>query len=142
MQLKTGQMMDHFDEYDHFIICVTSNLRADGTAIMVSSVTAPLSEKHPTMAKAIGGFIQAHCGSCGTYSFRCEAKVGLFQHGFVPKDSPHLELVSKAAKQFKELAEANPEKSYALESPARKEHFWLVEGILRTLPDNVHVWLP
>lgn len=142
MRLMTGRMMDQFDEVGHFIVCVASNLRRDGSATMINGAAADLVAKFPSVPAAIGSFIQAKCGSCGKYLLRCETKVGIFQHAYHNNDAPNLELVSASAKVLKALAEANPDKSYALESPANSKDYWLVEGILRSLPENVTVWLP
>ena len=142
MLKMTGPMMDQFDEVDHFIVCVASSLRSDGSVTMLNGVAGALASKFPELPKAIGSFIQAKCGSCGTFGLRLASKVGVFQHSFLNKDAPNLELVSRSVKELKAHAEANPDKKYALESPHGSQPYWLVEGILKQLPDNVTVWLP
>lgn len=142
MKLMKGDMMSVFDEVDHFIVCVASSLRSDGSATMLNGVAGQLAAKHPGLPAAIGTFIKGECGSCGCFWLRCESKIGVFQSGIMNKDGPNLMCISGAAKRLKEIAEANPEKIYALETPQGKEQWWLIEGIMNTLPENVQVWTP
>ena len=142
MLLKTGQMMDQFNEVDHFIVCVASSLRSDGSATMVNGVAGELAKLHPTLPAGIGAFIKNGVGSCGCYWLRCESKIGVFQNSIMNREGANLMCISTATKRLKELAEANPDKSYALEAPNGNQPYWLVKDILSTLPDNVTVWLP
>lgn len=142
MLLKTGRMMDQFDEVDHFIVCVASSLRSDGSATMLNGVAGELAKAIPQLPAAIGAFIKDGVGSCGCFWLRCETKIGVFQSGIMNKDGPNLACISGAVKRLKELAEANPNKTYALECPNGNEPYWLVKPLVETLPDNVTVWIP
>ena len=142
MQLKTGRMMDIFNEVDHFIVCVASSLRSDDSATMLNGVAGELAKNIPQLPAAIGAFIKNSVGSCGCFWLRCESKVGVFQSGIMNKDGPNLMCISSAVIRLKELAEANPEKTYALEAPNGNEPYWLIKDIMAALPENVQVWIP
>jgi len=138
-----GNMMDHFANCDHFVICGGSNLRlATGELVMMRGLDYEISVKFPAAAKAFGKLIKEQVGDCGLYYLMCNNKVGLFQTHILPKYGIDLGIISKATQKLAELAKANPNKSYYLEAMWHKEPRFTCEGFIRLLPENVTIWVP
>lgn len=135
-----GDMMSVFNEVDHFIVLCPSHVRSDGTAHMLNGVAGELSALHPTLPAVIGKWLKDEGHDCNAYGLRCSSKVGLFQHVVIPRNGTNLGTVSMACRMLKELASANPDKSYALEAPGHSEPWFLVKDLILTLPENVQVW--
>lgn len=142
MKIVKTPMINDLNSVDHFIICACSELTRSTKALrMPTGVGKQLIGLHPSVATHIGSFIAGNDYDCGVYNFRCEGKVGLFQNRITSNGTINLGLVSRAAILLKEHAEANPDKVYALECPNGDDPLFLVQGIIDTLPDNVHVYL-
>lgn len=141
--IKYGNMMDVFDQVDHFIICVGSKLRGEtGELIMLNGLAGVLGLKYPTLSSKMGAWIKETCGDRGEFYLRCSGKVGILQHMISARNGINLGLISGGLKQLTELAQANPEKVYALEWPGYEEPEWLLKGMLADLPANIHIWKP
>lgn len=141
--IKRGDMMSVFDEVDHFIICVSSKLKAEtGELIMLNGLSGVLGLKYPTLGSKMGAWIAGECGDGGTFHLRVAGKVGILQHMRSPRNGVDLGLISGALSNLSVLAQANPNKVYALEWPGYTEPEWLLEGMIRQLPLNIHVWKP
>lgn len=141
MKLMTGDMQTVFDQVDHYIVCTSSNLKnKSNELIMLNGLGGELAKKYPNMPLAIGTWIKENHGDCGVYGLRCASKVGVFQNKILERHGNNLGTISFSAKMLKALAEANPNKVYALEAPNSGDPWFMVEGILQTLPDNVQVW--
>ena len=143
MKLMVGNMMDVFPSVDHFLVCVGTNLkRTTGELIMPDGMYKQLADQHPELPKTIGAWVREQDLDGGIFGLKCTSKVGLFQNTIVLADRPALGVISMSAKMLKAMAELRPEKTFALEAPNAKEPWFLVEGIMQTLPDNVQVWRP
>lgn len=141
--IKRGDMMDVFDEVDHFIICVGSKLRAEsGELIMLNGLAGVLGLKYPTLSGKMGAWIKETCGDGGEFYLRCSGKVGILQHMISLRNGINLGLISGALLRLTTLAEANPDKSFALEWPGYTEPEWLLKGLIERLPSNIQVWKP
>lgn len=141
--IKYGDMMEVFDQVDHFIICVGSKLRGEtGELIMLNGLAGVLGLKYPTLSSKMGAWIKETCGDGGEFYLRCSGKVGILQHMITPRNGINLGLISRALKDLTELALANPEKVYALEWPGYTEPEWLLGRMIPQLPENIHVWKP
>lgn len=139
--LKTGNMMDVLSEVDYFVVCVSSNLRrADDSLVMLNGIGGQLVAKFPGIDKKIGNWIKENHGDAGIFWFRGDSKVCLFQNMVLVRQGYSLALISKAAAKLKEMALANPGKTFALEHPRGDDPAWLMKDILASLPDNVTVW--
>lgn len=142
-EVKRGDMMQVFDQVDHFIICVSSKLRGEtGELIMLNGLAGVLGLKYPTLASKMGAWIKETCGDSGEFYLRCSGKVGILQHMHSPRNGVNLGLISGGLKRLTELAQANPEKSYALEWPGYQEPEWLLKHSIAQLPLNIQVWKP
>lgn len=142
-EIKYGDMMQVFDQVDHFIICVGSKLRGEtGELIMLNGLAGVLGLKYPTLSSKMGAWIKETCGDNGEFYLRCSGKVGILQHMISARNGVNLGLVSRALKELTALALANPEKVYALEWPGYTEPVWLMRGLIEPLPENIHVWKP
>ena len=142
-EIKYGDMMEVFDQVDHFIICVGSKLRSEtGELIMLNGLAGVLGLKYPTLSSKMGAWIKETCGDGGEFYLRCSGKVGILQHMITPRNGINLGLISRALKELTELALANPEKVYALEWPGYTEPEWLLGRMIPQLPENIHVWKP
>lgn len=142
-EIKYGDMMQVFDQVDHFIICVGSKLRNEtGELIMLNGLAGVLGLKYPTLSSKMGAWIKETCGDGGEFYLRCTGKVGILQHMISARNGINLGLISRALKDLTELALANPEKVYALEWPGYTEPEWLLGRMLPQLPENIHVWKP
>lgn len=142
MKLFTGDMMSVLHEVDHFLICTDSNVK-NGQLCMTNGIAAKIAELQPGIKQAIGKWItDNHGDNCPVYGLRCEGKVGLFQSMLLLRHGPNLGVVSISAHALKALAEANPNKVYALEAPNGIHPWFMVEGVMKMLPENVHVWRP
>ena len=121
------------------IICMNSAVRSDGERIMLNGAAGRLAAKMPLVPKQLG---KAMTDKGEFWHIICppSAKIGVFQNEHLPKNGPDLKLISHAAKLLREVAQANPDKVYALEHPGGKEPDFLFESIYRILPDNVQVW--
>lgn len=135
-----GDMMSVFDDVDHFIILCAGAVRSDGTATLLDGAAGQLAKLHPTMPAIIGKWLSEQDEHLATYGLRCTTKVGLFQHVVLHRHGTNLGCVSMGVKRLKELAEANPDKTYALDSPGQGEPWFLVSELLLQLPDNVQLW--
>lgn len=135
-----GDMMSVFDRVDHFIVLCAGNVRSDGTATMLDGAAGQVAALHPSVPAAVGKWLKDQGEWCSAYGLRCETKLGLFQHVILHRHGTNLGCVSMACKKLKELAEANPDKTYALDSPGQGEPWFLVSSLLLTLPGNVQVW--
>lgn len=143
MKLMVGNMMDVFNTVDHFLVCVGSNVKAStGQLTMLDGLSGVIAKEHPNLPNIIGTWVKEQGCDGGIFGLKCTSKLGLFQHTIVLRDRPALGVISMSAKMLKELAEANPDKTYALEAPNHNEPWFLVEGIMNTLPDNAQVWKP
>lgn len=142
MKLMQGDMMTVFDQVDHFIVCVGSGLRSDGSITMHDGVAGALTKLHPAIPMAVGEWIKANHGDAGIFWLRVAGKVGVFQNSILLRNGVNLGLISAATKLLKELAEANPTKTYALEAPNGKDPYWMIKDMMATLPENVQVWQP
>lgn len=141
MKLMTGNMFDHFHRVDHFIVATHSKLDANGHLSMSTGQAAKLAESYPDLPEVCGRWLSANVKSGGVFYFHLAGKVGLFQNMTTPNLGTSLGLISGAAKALKQHAEANPDKVYALEAPNGKDPLFLIEGLMRQLPDNVEVWV-
>lgn len=143
MKLMTGDMMSVFGQVDHFLICVGSNVKAaTGELTMLDGLAGVLAKQHPGLPAQIGAWVKEQGCDGGIFGLKCTSKLGLFQHTIVLRDRPALGVISMSAKMLKAVAELNPDKTYALEAPNYNDPWFLVEGIMQTLPDNVQVWKP
>jgi hypothetical protein len=109
---------------------------------MLNGLAGQLAIKYPGVTTAVGRWIHENGHDCGIYGLRCNSKLGVFQHMIANKDGCNLGVISMATKALKALAEANPDKTYALEAPNYQHPWFLIDGIMETLPDNVQVWEP
>lgn len=142
MKLMYGDMMSVLEKVDHFLICTDSNVK-NGQLYMPNGVAAKIAALDPSIKFAVGKWItENHGDNCPVYGIRVVGKVGLFQSMLLLREGPNMAVVSFSAGQLKALAEANPDKTYALEAPNYIHGWWLVEGMLKDLPENVQVWLP
>jgi hypothetical protein len=135
-----GDMMSVFESVDHFIVLCASHVRSDGTATMLDHAAGQLAELHPSIPAAVGKWLKEDGHDCNSYGLRCNTKVGLFQHVVIPRHGTNLGCVSQGARMLKELAEANPDKTYALDAPGKGEPWFLVKELLMQLPENVQLW--
>ena len=142
-EIKDGNMMEVFDQVDHFIICVGSKLRSEtGELIMLNGLAGVLGLKYPTLSSKMGAWIKETCGDGGEFYLRCTGKVGILQHMISARNGVNLGLISRALKDLTVLALANPEKVYALEWPGYTEPEWILGRMTFDLPENIHVWKP
>lgn len=142
-EIIRGDMMDVFDKVDHFIICVGSKLKADtGELIMLNGLAGVLGLKYPTLSSKMGAWIKETCGDCGMFYLRCSGKVGILQHMITPRNGINLGAISGGLLRLTSLAEANPDKTYALEWPGYGQPDWMVADMVKRLPDNIQVWKP
>lgn len=143
MKLMVGNMMDVFPSVDHFIVCVGSNVKGKtGELLMPDGLYKAMCETHPQLPAQVGAWIREQDCDGGIFGLKCTSKLGLFQSTIVLADRPALGVISLSAKMLKAMAELRPEKTFALEAPNANEPWFLVEGIMQTLPDNVQVWRP
>ena len=141
--IKRGDMMDVFDQVDHFIICVGSKLKAEsGELIMLNGLAGVLGLKYPTLKVKMGAWIKETCGDGGQFYLRCSGKVGILQHMVTPSNGINLGLISGALLRLASLAEAHPTKSFALEWPGYNQPEWMLKGLIERLPGNIQVWKP
>lgn len=136
----TGDMMSMFAQVDHFIVC-TSAIIKDGVLVMNTGVGKQLADAHPTVPALIGKWITDNHGSnAPVYGVKADTKVGIFQNKILVPTFCNLGAVSFSAKKLHTIAEANPTKSYALEAPNDSDPYFLLENLLKNLPDNVQIW--
>lgn len=135
-----GDMMSVFDQVDHFIVLCAGAVRSDGTATMLDGAAGQVAALHPTVPAVVGKWLSEQGEHLATYGLRCETKLGLFQHVVLARHGTNLGCVSMAVNRLKALAEANPDKTYALDSPGQREPWFLVQPLLMQLPDNVQLW--
>lgn len=136
-KLHKGCVLDQMSRVDHVLVCTSSAVRANGELVAIEGALGRLAAKHLTLPMAMGRFVKQ---AGDVYTLRCESKIGMFQNEQLPRNGPDLKLISAACHKLAELANANPEKVYALEWPGGKEPDFLFANVLRILPDNVEVW--
>lgn len=138
-----GDMMSIFDKVDHFIISVGSKLRNENNElIMLNGLSGALGIKYPTLKEKMGAWIAGECGSEGEFYLRVSGKVGMLQHSQAPRQGVSISILSTGLRLLAEVAEANPEKQYALEWPGTPQIEKLVNQMIERLPANVQVWRP
>lgn len=143
-ELIRGDMMQVFNNVDHFIICVGSKLKAEtGELIMLNGLAGVLGLKYPTLQEKMGAWIKEFCGDSGEFYLRVSGKVGMLQHMITPRNGINLGLISGGLIRLAELAADNPTKTYALEWPGYDQPEWMLNSLpLYTLPANVQIWKP
>lgn len=136
-----GDMMSVFADVDHFLVC-TSSIIKDGVLVMNKGVGKQLAELHPSVPAAIGKWIvDTHGKNAPVYGVKADTKVGIFQNKILVPDFCNTGAISVSAKMLKAIAEANPNKSYALEAPNDSDPYFLIENLLKHLPENVQIWI-
>lgn len=140
----TGDMMSVFGQVDHFIIC-TSAIVKNGALVMDKGLGKVLAEKHPSIPASIGKWIVDTHGVNGKinapmYGVKADTKVGIFQNKILVPDFCNTGAISVSVKMLKAIAEANPDKTYALEAPNDSDPYFLIENLLKPLPENVQIW--
>lgn len=141
-EILHGDMMSVFGSVDHFLVC-TSAIIKKGVLVMDNRLGKVLADKHPTLPAAIGKWItENHEGQAPVYGVKADTKVGIFQNKILIPDFCNLGAVSFSTKKLAAIALANPTKTYALEAPNDSDRYFLIENIMKMLPDNVQVWLP
>lgn len=145
-EVHHGDMMSVFTTVDHFLVC-TSAIIKNGALVMDNRMGKALADKHPSLPGAIGKWIIENHGEGGkvkapVYGVKADTKVGIFQNKILTPEFCNLGAVSFSAKQLAALALANPTKTYALEAPNDSDRYFLIENIMKMLPDNVQIWLP
>lgn len=133
--------MDHFHRADHFVISQHTSM-ANDVLPMSSYVGGKLVEMFPDLPGILGNWCKEGCGNYGLYYLYINKKIGLFQNMTSPRIGPNLAHISEAARRLKEYALANPDKLILLEAPNHRDPYFLIEHIMKSLPDNVEVWKP
>lgn len=142
-EIIRGDMMEVFDKVDHFIICVGSKLRSENNElIMLNGLAGVLGTKYPTLKEKMGAYVAAECGSEGEFYLRCTGKVGILQHKKAERQGVVIDILSTGLSLLASYAEANPDKSIALEWPGTAQIETLVNRMVARLPSNVQVWRP
>lgn len=135
-----GDMMGVFAQVDHFIVC-TSAIFKGNVLVMDSGVGKQLADAHPTVPALIGKWIiDNHGNKAPVYGVKADTKVGIFQNKILVPSFCNCGAISYSAKMLKAIAEANPTKTYALEAPNDSDPYFLIENILKNLPENVQIW--
>ena len=148
MTLKYGNLMDSLWLYKSVFITANAFIKSNGELVMGRGFALSCAKKYPTLPAEAGRRI-----SGGIFGLIVDALVstapdrrialGLFQVKFNWWEDADLDLVEYSTRKLAQLADENPDKSYALNYPAigngklAKE---LIEPIIETLPDNVDVW--
>lgn len=142
MKLMQGDVLSQLSVADHVLVCTASNLNSASELPMLNGAAGVLALKYPSLPKEVGKWILENHGDASVYGLRCASKVGLFQNMIFPRQGPNLAVISFAGRLLRELAEANPDKTYAVEAPNYNDPWFMVQGIMELLPDNVSVWKP
>lgn len=140
---RTGDMWSVFDEVDYFVITTNAVIKRNGAVVMGAGIAKQVRDQYPGIDVEIGKGIQKVCASGGEYGLILGNKIGVFQVKYHYKHMANLALISQSAKELAAHAEANPDKTYALNYPGIGNGGlapWLVEPLLEILPDNVQVW--
>lgn len=141
--VKQGNMMDHFNECNHFIVCTGSHCKdLTGPLIMMRGVAYEIAQKYPSAPEAMGKLVRDSVGSGGVFGLMCNNKIGMFQSHFTHREDFNMMLISKATKALAELASANPQKVYYLDRMWDKAPKFMFDGFIRMLPENVTIWEP
>lgn len=140
---KQGNMWSCFEDVDHFLITTNSIIKNNGALVMGAGIAKQVRDRWPGIDKEIGAAIKRTCGNGGTYGVILGKKIGLFQVKHHFKDKASLELIAYSANILKALAEAAPDRKFALNFPGignGKLSYEQVLPLVNDLPDNVQVW--
>jgi len=140
---KTGDMWSVFDTVDYFVITTNAILKKNNALVMGAGIAKQVRDRYPGIDVEIGNAINQTCGYAGEYGLLIGNKIGVFQVKYHYKQTANLGLISQSAKELAAHAEANPDKTYALNYPGIGNgglKRWLVEPLLEILPDNVQIW--
>ena len=132
-----GDVLDLIGKVDCVIICLNSAVKPNGDRIMLNGAAGRLATQRPIVTSMLGETLK---DKGEFYHLHVGGKMGVFQNEHLPKNGPDLKLIGHAAQLLRDVAQANPDKVYALEHPGGKEPDFLFESIYRILPDNVQVW--
>jgi len=140
---KTGDMWSVFDEVDYFIITTNAVIKKNGAVVMGAGIAKQVRDKYPGIDVDIGRGIKAIRNTQNQYGLIVGNKIGVFQVKYHFKDTANLGLISQSVKELAAHANANPDKTYALNYPGIGNgglKRWVVEPLLADLPDNVQIW--
>jgi hypothetical protein len=140
---KFGNMMDHFDQCDYFLITTNSFIKHNGALVMGAGIAKTIRDRWIGIDKLIGDLIKTWCGHLGLYGIIIGRKIGAFQVKRHFKDPAELDLVQGSTDILYQMAKDEPNKTFFLNFPGignGKLKINDVMPIIEILPDNVHVW--
>lgn len=151
MNIRTGQMFDHLNEYQYMLITTNSYIDRFGDLAMGRGAALDAKELDPTLPGLFGNVITATCGHLGTYHLmigdlypHANFRWGAFQVKRHFKDHASFALIQASTLALSLIAEAQPDKRIALNFPGigyggLKRN--LVDPLIESLPSNVDIWL-
>jgi hypothetical protein len=132
-----------WDSVDHFIVTTNAIIKRNGGLVMGAGLAKQVRDKWRGVDIAFANAIKG-TGQPEYYGCLVGSKLGLFQVKVHFKDKASLKLISNSARDLAYIAEANPNKVYALNFPGignGKLDFAEVNDCIKViLPDNVWVY--
>ena len=168
MKLKYGNLMESMTQYDCTFVTTNAAVKNNGELVMGRGFAKSIATQHPEVPRAAGraikkqqnmvadvekryGIQHVNYLSYGiipdVYIERHEdyytKSIGLFQVKYHWSQPADIDLVKKSVKQLADYARIFEYMDYAVNYPAignGRLAKQLIEPIINTLPDNVHVW--
>lgn len=154
MTRRTGDMFDHFDEADLFLVTTNSYVRKDGSLVMGAGAAKQLRDRVRGIAHNFGQKIREGCGHLGEYGiitagkpmgkYMPETETGAFQVKTDWQNQADTRLLAGAAKQLTNmLGRRSPDWTVFVNYPGIGNGGLSktdVAPIINGWPDNVHVW--
>lgn len=139
MNIRYGNMWDHYSEAGLFCITTNSTIKRNGELVMGAGIAREARDRFPDLAAKAGKLITP----LSTYGLIIIGKIGLFQTKKHFADNSPLDLIKYSTDKLCEFALAFPDQIIYLNYPGINHGRLteeLVSPVIQCLPDNVTVW--
>ena len=143
MEYRTGNLLEHLQDYNYVLCTTNSYIKKDGSLVMGRGFAKDIKLTYAGIDIHFGNLITNYCKHLGTYGILFYGSVGAFQVKFDFKATAQLSLVEYSTQRLCEIAHKHSEYWFGLNYPAvgnGKLSIEVIKPIIETLPDNVHIW--
>lgn len=143
MEYRTGNLLNSLQDYNYILCTTNSYIKKDDSLVMGHGFAKDIKLAYDGIDMHFGNIIKNYCGHLGTYGVLFYGSIGIFQVKFDFKATAQLDLITYSTQQLCEIANKHSNHWFALNCPTignEKQSIDDIDPIIRTLPDNVHIW--
>jgi hypothetical protein len=145
---KTGDMWQHYNKADLFLITTNSFIKADGELTMGAGIAKEAKERFPSLPLQAGNIVKQYCGHLGKYGLYVSkhwpaTKLGLFQTKFHWRDSADIDLIKRSVTMLDFWLIGRDDKTVCFNFPGIGNGGLdrdIVKPLLDVLPSNVFIF--